>query len=256
MRTEIKRLLFLFGTLLVCSSVFLLSSCESKKQPRRESQGAASQVSDTTAAPDRREEPLPVSPPAGESAQQLAEKPLNTPKGAVKVKFVLENKDNVDTVRVVVSGAEGASFTYSWTKNSEPAGEGDSISGFKRGDKIAVTITPFYGKVAGEPKTMSIEIKNSVPRIVESKQLGVDGKVMTYQVKAVDPDGDEVAYALADAPKDMTIDKSTGIITWHIGKDTSGKYPVKVKISDGHGGEVMYDLNVNISETKTPRKQS
>ncbi|HEX8949264.1 MAG TPA: putative Ig domain-containing protein [Dissulfurispiraceae bacterium] len=197
---------------------------------------------------------MPVSSPASDTAQQLAEKPMNTPKGAVKVKFVLESKDNVDTVRVVVSGAEGASFKYAWTKNGEPAGEGDSISGFKRGDKIAVTITPFYDTVAGEPKTMSVEIKNSVPRVVESKQTGFDGKVLTYQVKAVDPDGDEVTYTLADAPKDMTIDKSAGTITWHIGKDTSGKYPVKVKISDGHGGEVIYELNMDIRDIKPPKK--
>ena len=180
---------------------------------------------------------------------------LITPKGVSTVKLALTSMDNVDTVKVVVSGGEGADFRYAWTKNSEPAGEGDSISGFKRGDKIAVTVTPFAGKVAGQPKTMGLEIANSVPKVVEGKQIGFDGKILTAQVKATDPDGDTVSYSLKDAPQGLTIDQATGIVTWEVPRDFHGKQTITVKISDGHGGEAVYGLNVDVSETNPPEKQ-
>jgi hypothetical protein len=48
----------------------------------------------------------------------------------------------------------------------------------------------------------------------------------------------------------MTIEESTGQITWRVtGKDT-GRHSVSVQISDGKGGEALYNFDVNVGFEK------
>jgi hypothetical protein len=165
-------------------------------------------------------------------------------------KIQLETTGNEDIVRVipVVSSGEGAkiNFSYEWTKNSVPAGTNDFIGGFKRGDKIAVKVTPFDGTLYGEPKTVTTEIKNSTPRIVEIKELSTSENTFIYQVVAQDADGDQLSYSLIGEPKGMTIDQK-GTIRWST-KEYSGPVSVKVKVTDGQGGEAIGDINFKIAK--------
>lgn len=180
------------------------------------------------------------------------EEPTNNPPVITKAKFRLENINNRDVFKVITEGSDkdgdAITYTYEWTKNDEPAGNGDSISGFKRGDKIAVKVTPFDGKNYGQPRILAIEIKNAIPKIIEHKEVKFDGELLSYQVKAADPDGDKLLYSLVDAPKGMTID-SSGLIKWQVKPEDYGKDTVKVKVSDGQGGEVVYTLNINAGKT-------
>jgi hypothetical protein len=170
-----------------------------------------------------------------------------------KAKFEVESADNADRLKVIAEGNTIGNapvlFRYAWTKNGQPVeGGGDSISGFKRGDKIDVKITPYVGNLLGQPRTLTTEIKNSTPKVTEDKQAGFEGNVMKYQVKATDPDGDKLTYALEEAPQGMTIDSNTGLVQWPVKDDFSGKVSFKVKISDGNGGEITYALSTNIEK--------
>jgi hypothetical protein len=180
------------------------------------------------------------------------EKPTNNLPVITKAKFRLENINNMDVFKVITEGSDkdgdAITYTYEWTKNDEPVGNGDSITGFKRRDKIAVKITPSDGKDYGQPRTLNIEIKNAIPKIIEHKEISFDGKLLSYQVKATDSDGDTLSYSLVDAPKGMTID-SSGLIKWQVKPEDYGKHTVKVKVSDGQGGEVVYTLNIDAGKT-------
>jgi hypothetical protein len=139
---------------------------------------------------------------------------------------------------------------YEWTKNGEPAGNTKEIGAqIKRGDKISVKITPFDGEAYGKPITLRREIGNMPPMIAEDKKHIFDGKVWTYQIKASDPDGDEITYALKTAPSGMTIDAS-GLIKWNVPQDSKGKAPVTVSVSDNHGGETTASFSVEINSSK------
>jgi hypothetical protein len=170
-----------------------------------------------------------------------------------KARFQVESVDNADHLKVVAEGNTignaPVSFRYTWTKNGQPVeGGGETISGFKRGDKIDVKITPYLGERLGQPRTLSTEIKNSTPKVTEDKQAVFEGNVMKYQVKATDPDGDKLTYALEEGPQGMTIDGNTGLVQWPVKDDFSGKVDFKVKISDGNGGEIIYPLSTNIEK--------
>jgi len=53
----------------------------------------------------------------------------------------------------------------------------------------------------------------------------------TYDVNATDSDGDTLTYSLTTTPSGMTINSSTGLITWT--PTAAGAYVVTVEVSDG-----------------------
>src|SRR5439155_4309413 len=75
-----------------------------------------------------------------------------------------------------------------------------------------------------------------------------------YPARAIDPDGDAVTYALAQAPAGMTIDHATGAVTWGAGTADVGPHPVQVTATDGRGGTATqsYTLTVNAAGPNLP----
>lgn len=49
------------------------------------------------------------------------------------------------------------------------------------------------------------------------------GKLFTYQIEARDPEGQPLVYVLQTRPSDMTIDQSTGMISWTPGSSWAGR---------------------------------
>ncbi len=243
------------SSIIVSLIVLMICSCSSDKktqtdnQPQKVSERTAESASGSLSG-----QTVVVS----ESQEKSGDKSKSRLLPVTKARIVLENHDNMDTLKVVPEasgpGKDNVSFTFEWTKNGESAGTGDSITGFKRGDKISVMVTPYDGMQYGPPSRLNAEIKNSCPKVVEHKEIAFDEKVLTYQVKANDPDGDVVSYSLVDPPKDMTIDKDSGLIKWSVAPDFHGKQEVKVKISDGHGCAVVYPLEMSIASL--PEKSS
>jgi len=170
--------------------------------------------------------------------------------GITNAKLILENVDGQDILKVVIQdkAGEGITWVYEWTKNNQPFGQGDSTKDFKRGDNVAVKIMPFDGKNYGNPKILTTEIKNTTPRVVEDKAATFDGKQFSHQVKATDGDGDGLTYSLVEGPPGATIDQKTGIITWSSVPEDQQRIDLKVKISDGHNGEIIYPVTVNFSK--------
>ncbi len=158
----------------------------------------------------------------------------------LKVKAVAEDPDGDDIA-----------FQYRWFINDKPAGEGDSIHGLKKGDYVRVKVIPYDGKEYGGAAVKTFLFDNSPPRIIENKDFKFDGEVYTQQIKASDPDGDPLTFTLTKAPEGMKIDGRTGLITWAVGPDLTGTFPVQVTVTDGHGGKTTYDFKVTIKEEAT-----
>jgi len=179
----------------------------------------------------------------------------NSPPVLSNVRFLPEVFKQGDTLSVEASAADidddGVTFTCEWTKNGEPAGSGTHIQvPLKRGDRVSVRIIPSDGESSGREKTLLKEIANMPPMITDDKKFNFDGSIWTYQVRATDPDGDALVYALKGAPQGMSITQN-GLITWRVPADFSGKTPVTVSVTDGHGGEANYTLAVVIAAEST-----
>ena len=67
-----------------------------------------------------------------------------------------------------------------------------------------------------------------------------------YQVEAVDPDQDPLAYALIESPVGMKIDEASGLVSWGPGGNDVGIHDVKIEVTDGRGGVAVqaYELRV------------
>jgi hypothetical protein len=79
---------------------------------------------------------------------------------------------------------------------------------------------------------------NNAPEI-ESTPLSraVVGQSYFYQVEAVDFNLDPLTYELLEAPLGMTIHPNTGLISWSTPELNFLPWQVKVKVTDGRGGE-------------------
>ncbi len=259
MRIEIagKERNVLVHSVLVPLSLCLLFSCSSEKpSPTRTAEQAVPYPPSAGTERGPGSEKAVQPPPAdqGTTGRGAAAVTKNNLPVVEKARLQPQTVRGVDVLKVVAEGKDKdgnkVAFRYEWTKNGEPAGEGDTLSGFKRGDRVSVRITPFDGKGYGSSRTLSTEIDNTTPRIVEHREVKFDGKVWTYQVKATDSDGDPLTYSLKSGPVGMTINSSTGLIQWNVPPDFRGKTSAGVSVSDGHGGEALYNFDVTVGSGK------
>lgn len=175
----------------------------------------------------------------------------NAPPDLHTVKMMPEVLKPGDVLYVDVTAGDidddTVTIEYEWTRNGEPAGNAKKLEvPLKRGDKISVKITPSDGEAYGRSVTLEREIRNIPPMISEDRKFNFDGKVWTYQVRAADADGDPLTYSLKSGPQGMTIGAATGAIKWDVPSRFTGKAPVTVSVTDGHGGEALQSFSIEI----------
>lgn len=175
----------------------------------------------------------------------------NSPPELIRANFLASG--NTLSVDAAANDADGddVTLTYEWTVNGRPAGAGKTLEvPVKKGDKITVKIVPSDGVSEGRPVFLMNEVSNIPPAISENSKANFDGKKLSYQIKASDPDGDVLTYSLKSAPAGMTVNPSTGLITWNVPSEFSGRASVTASVSDSYGGEANYTFNIDISGLK------
>ncbi|MBD2168526.1 putative Ig domain-containing protein [Calothrix membranacea FACHB-236] len=71
-----------------------------------------------------------------------------------------------------------------------------------------------------------------------------------YDVDAVDADGDTLSYSLVNAPQNMVIDPTSGVITWNTSSQTLGTYNVTVQVKDNREGIDNQTFSVNLTNSE------
>jgi hypothetical protein len=153
-----------------------------------------------------------------------------------------------DRLKAIVKGfdpdGDSIDYVYKWEKNGVVlSGEETSIlepHRFKKGDSIAVTVTPNDGEASGKPKkSEAVMIANSPPIITSSPPTTTEGMIYTYHVIANDPDNDPIIFSLKTAPKGMEIDKETGVIRWEIQKRDQEPQLIEIEATDPEGAKSL-----------------
>jgi hypothetical protein len=142
-------------------------------------------------------------------------------------------------------------YTYQWEKNgvvlNEEREEILEKGRFKKGDAIALFVTPDDREASGTPKrSETLTISNSPPLILSSPPASVEKTTYIYQVRANDPDDDPLTYTLKSGPKGMQMDKKTGLIRWEIRKEDKGNHSVEIEVSDGEGAKSIQRYTLTI----------
>ena len=88
---------------------------------------------------------------------------------------------------------------------------------------------------------------NSSP-VIESDPVTTakEGAAYTYDVEATDPNGDTLTYSLTTSLTDMTINSTTGIISWT--PTAAGSFDVTVEVSDSNRSATQ-SFTITVDET-------
>ncbi len=96
-----------------------------------------------------------------------------------------------------------------------------------------------------------LPIFGNEPPIIQSSppQSAKVGDTYSYQVEAIDDNDAELTYSLLLAPEGMTIDSSTGLITWTPTESQIGENNVSIKVSD-RWNKTTQDFTIEASIVK------
>jgi hypothetical protein len=142
------------------------------------------------------------------------------------------------------------SFKYHWTLNGKFAGEESHLqAGLKRDDVIMVEVTPYDGEEYGRSVRLEGRVYNSLPAVAESEP-SFDGKTYKYRIAATDPDHDNLTFKLEQGPAGLTVDQSSGIITWEVRPEDKGLHEIRVLVSDNNGGAIIVPITARIGFEK------
>jgi len=142
-------------------------------------------------------------------------------------------------------------YTFKWWRNNAPLSESEEsaldTTGFSRGDRIVVQVTPHDFAGSGKARfAEQITIANSSPKITSIPPTTINQGRYEYAVAANDPDGDPLTYTLQTAPSGMTIDKSTGRIEWRIAAETKGTHRVRLVVEDDRNGHAFQEFDLSL----------
>jgi hypothetical protein len=119
---------------------------------------------------------------------------------------------------------------------------------------VSVTATDAGGLAGTQDFSITVLGANQPPDITSAPVTSnTVGLTYRYDVRASDPDGDPLTYALTTAPAGMTID-SFGRITWATGTADVSVHSVVLSVADDHGASVTQSYNLTVvPDTESPQ---
>ena len=157
-------------------------------------------------------------------ALSVSEAPPNRPPVFGSVPNVSANVGLVYEYQATANDADGDTIEY--TVVAGPAGlEIDAgtglvswLPGTKQVGKQTVTLAASDGQIAARQIfTLDVrpEPQNHLPLFSSDPVLrALEGDSYQYAARAIDPDGDELAYILDEGPYGMTVESATGVVDW------------------------------------------
>ncbi|PTY01377.1 hypothetical protein DB346_13195, partial [Verrucomicrobia bacterium LW23] len=187
------------------------------------------------------------------------------------------NKAPVWSSTPVTSGYFGVAYLYlgqavdpeggtlAYTLVSGPSGMAvDAASGrVTWTPPAAVTADTSYGvtlratdnmqAVADQSFTLTVRVAppNRPPQITGAPHVAaVVGQSYTTVLRATDPDGDALSFALETAPDGLAINVSTGALSWTPTLEQTGNHTVTARVSDGQGGVTRYTFIATVQDIR------
>lgn len=100
--------------------------------------------------------------------------------------------------------------------------------------------------------TVTVTNVNRPPMIVSVPiTVATEGVPYSTDVEATDPDLDPLTYSLTVAPVGMSVEPSTGVVSWTPGYEQAGDHPVTVLASDGDLADTQFFV-VTVTNVNRP----
>jgi hypothetical protein len=142
---------------------------------------------------------------------------------------------------------------YQWLINNTSPIEGvdgDTLPAgkVKRGNYVGVRVIEIRdGEIIAQKNSDMVMVHNSAPsltmRILNSRIK--KGDPIEIQLSANDPDGDTLTFSLDEAPSGMTLDPSSGKITYRPDSLGHGAIKFRASVTDSEGAKTSGSYEVN-----------
>ncbi len=91
------------------------------------------------------------------------------------------------------------------------------------------------------------EASNLPPEFLSTPPLSaLLNRTLLYPVDAVDPDGDPIVFSLLIKPEGMSIDSTTGLVSWSPNASQLGPSNVQLIADDGRGGQKTQSFTIEV----------
>ncbi len=128
--------------------------------------------------------------------------------------------------------------------NLQNSGRYSSIIQGSSGDTVIVKVWNSFhnssnqltitGSMHGFDILLDLSVPEAAPEIVSSPILEAsEDSLYLYDVDAVDENSDTLVYGLVEFPQNMSIDSTSGIITWFPKQEDVGSHNISVNVTDG-----------------------
>jgi hypothetical protein len=185
-----------------------------------------------------------------------ARKVMNEPPQVLTVRIwpypPTRNEDLLAHVTVVDPDEDPVRLTYQWEVNGTPLPEMTDKrlpkEHFRKGDIVSVVVVPSDGEgQGGRMRSQPAPVRNAPPMITSTAPGSQEiTTTYTYQVTAVDADGDPLTFSLKSAPAGMTIDPEKGSIAWTLPEQATGQHRVSVAVTDSEGSQALQEYILTI----------
>ena len=152
----------------------------------------------------------------------------------------------VATASVEDADSDAIRLTFRWRINGKVVQEGENpelrLSTAKMSDEVFCEVIPNDGEATGPAlATPIVTVRNSPPivRSTPPSGAGPDG-AFTYRLLVEDPDGDPLAFAMAQGPMGASFE--AGTFHWSPPAEFNGTTRVVLRVSDGAGGEARQEF--------------
>lgn len=155
--------------------------------------------------------------------------------------FLTTDPDNDPISFALLEGPAGMSITQSGLLSlpSVP----DSLVG---DHTVRVQISD--GNGGTNTATFPLRIDFNQPPVITTEAAGAAyvGETYTYAIRATDPEGYVLSYAIASGPQGMSIDAAKGTVSWRPSVQQIGMHFIDIVVRDDQGGEQhqIFDLTV------------
>ncbi len=163
--------------------------------------------------------------------------------------------DPAKYVQGAPQGAEGVTGDGRWIislSNNVPGGvelaPGQSTTAY-----TVQIVTPGFETADYQPGVIGVPADNAVPVFTSKPPTTVTaGQTYSYSAVATDTEGNVVAYLLQQAPAGMTVNASTGVITWATTAQSPAVAPVTLYAFDTRGAWTKQQWTVQVAGGNEP----
>jgi parallel beta-helix repeat protein len=156
--------------------------------------------------------------------------------------FDINNDDLTYTLTTQPSGLliNSTSGQIQWTPTNEQVGM----------NNVIILVSDGMGGFDTQEFNITVENTNDLPVITSNPILSAtQNSLYTYQLEVVEVDvGDIITYTIQTGPTGMTIDGSTGILSWTPTNDQVGINSVILLVDDGAGGTDSQGFTIMVAD--------